>query len=149
MATARRYRNWGEVPANQMHHWLPTHCYHCGAVLVALEREWLARNAQWAEEADLETLQYWQGRLNLPTLDDVREEVARGLLDCEPAYYTIRARFPGSLERDDASSSYRICAQCLSAVEERQRQAVAAAVAAPVAPGNASPAAPTEWYHPN
>jgi hypothetical protein len=151
MAITRKYRNADEVPANQLGRWLARHCYHCGAVLVELERAWLTRNAQWAEEADLETLEYWQARLHLPTLDDVREEVARGLLDGYPAYYTIQGSFPGTQDADDRSVTYRICAPCLVVVEERHDQAVAAAAAATADAGSAAgtPAHPRTWYRPN
>ena len=111
-----------EVPANKLGRWLTGHCCRCGAMLTGLEQEWLARNAQWAEEADAATLETWQARLRMDSLDEVREEVARGLLCDHPAYYTIRARVPGRQDCDVHAGSYCICPGCLEAAFEDKPQ---------------------------
>jgi hypothetical protein len=113
MAAKGRYRSMDEVPAFELDSWLSEHCCRCGAVLSELERQWVADNERAAEEADFETLEAWQRRLGADGFDQVREEIAKGLLSAHPAYYSIRAQVPGQQQRDVQAGSYCICPSCL------------------------------------
>lgn|GEM_PF-3822468 len=114
----RQYRNISEVPAHLLTQWLNEHCFCCGGTIAQLEREWRLLNSEWADEATPDVLEYWQEKLHVSNLEEVREAIRDGLLCDTPPVFAIQSTIRTPLSTD-ANSSYFVCHDCFESIFNR------------------------------
>ena len=104
-----KYNHISEVPLNECNQWAEKHCASCGTPLADILDAWNEANAQAAETASPDTIQYVIEQYNLDSYADAIEVIRQGALMDGYPIYTVTTKKRPHCSWDE---KYHVCSHC-------------------------------------